>query len=398
MHTKITDSIYSVGILNPNLRIFDIVMKTDYGTSYNSYIVKGSEKTALIDCNHKTYFKQYIENIKEICPLEEIDYIVLNHNEPDHSGTLGELLALMPQVQVVASKVGALYIKNIANRDDIQFIIAKDNDEISLGDKMLKFINAPFLHWPDSMFTWVPEEKTLFTCDFFGCHFCEPSAFDYNIVYGSYYEKALKAYYDAIFGPFGSHVKKGLEKIKELDMEFICTSHGPVLTKRGRWQEVLAKYEEWSAPIKNDKPLIPIFYCTAYGNTGLLAESIRDGILETIDADCEIYDLVDYDMEAMQWKLNTCDAFVIGSPTINKNAVPPIWNLLAGIDMINSMKKSCAVFGSYGWSGEAVPNLCQFLTTLKLNVFEESLKVTFVPSDQDLEKAKELGRAFAQSL
>ena len=370
---KITDGIYSVGIQNPNMRVFDIVMKTESGTTYNSYVVRGSEKTALIETCHEGFFNLYLDNIREVCPLEEIDYIIMNHNEPDHSGSMAKLLDVLR---------------------------VKDGDTIDLGGRVLTFFFAPNLHWPDSMFTWVEDAKTLFTCDFLGCHYCEPYTFDTNIAYPKAYDAALALYYAAIFGPFASFVRKGLEKIQALPEkpEFICTSHGPVLTKEGRMDEVIARYTEWSAPVVNEVPLIPVFYTSAYGNTAKLAEKIREGILEVKpNADCQTYDIIEHDMDKLHALANRCDAFAVGSPTLNRDAVPPVWMLLAGIDAINAAKKPVAVFGSFGWTGEAVGNIQARLMGLKMNVFEDGFKVTFVPSEEDLENAKEFGKAFAQS-
>ena len=397
---KITDGIYSVGIQNPNLRVFDIVMTTESGTTSNSYIVKGSEKTALIETCHEGFFDLYLNNIREVCPLEQIDYIVMNHNEPDHSGAMAKLLELMPNAKLVSSIAGANYLKNITNRCDLEVHKVKDGEELDLGGKTLTFISAPNLHWPDSMFTYVKEDNVLFTCDFLGCHYCEPYTFDKNIAYPKAYDAALALYYAAIFGPFASFVRKGLEKIQALPQkpEFICTSHGPVLTKEGRMDEVIARYTEWSAPVVNEVPLIPVFYTSAYGNTAKLAEKIREGILEAKpDADCQIYDIIEHDMGQLHALVNRCNAFAVGSPTLNRDAVPPVWMLLAGIDAINAAKKPVAVFGSYGWTGEAVGNIQNRLMGLKMNVFEDGFKVTFVPSQEDLENAKEFGKSFAQS-
>ena len=249
------------------------------------------------------------------------------------------------------------------------------------------------------MFTWCPEEKTLFPCDMFGSHYCEPYVFDYNTVYPDKYEIAFKGYYDAIFGPFKPYVISGLDKIKDLDIQRICTSHGPVITKQGRLDYVMEQYRIWSTPVPKETRQIPLFYCSAYGNTGLIAHAIRDGIREALpEADCETYDLNKHELGDMAALLNSADAFCVGSPTLNADAVAPIWMLLAHVDAINSKKKPVLVFGSYGWSGEAVPNLTARLNGLKMNVFGEGLKITFVPSEEDLAAAKELGRQFAQSL
>lgn len=393
---KITDSVYFVGVFNPNLRVFDIVMRTGFGTSYNSYIVKGN-KIALIETCHDTFFDTYIENIKKVCDLEKIYYIVLNHTEPDHSGSLAQLLKFIPNAKIVCSKAASIYLKNITNMH-LDFLIVKDNDELDLGDKKLKFINAPFLHWPDSMFTYLKSEKVLFTCDFFGTHYCEPYVFDYKIKYADDYELALKNYYDAIFGPFRNYVIDGLRKISDLQIDFACTSHGPILTE-SKLDFVIEKYKEWSRIFENHVKTIPIFYCSAYGNTFKLAEKIKEGILSRInDADVVIYNIIDYDLSFLHTKLNQSDAFLIGSPTINRDTVPPVWNLLSGLDAINNQKKFAGVFGSFGWSGEAINFIADRLKSLKLNVFGDGFKINFVPSENDLDNAKQFGYSFAENM
>lgn len=396
---KITDSIYSVGILNPNMRIFDIVMTTEYGTSYNSFLVKGTEKNVLIETCHKTFFKHYLNNISEVIDPADIDYIVLNHNEPDHSGGLAQLLEYTPNATIIASQAGSIYLKNITNRADLKMQVAKNGDLLDIGGRTLRFINAPFLHWPDSMFTWVEEEKTLFSCDFLGTHYCEPYLFDYNLAYPEKFKVAFKGYYDAIFAPFKPYVLAGLEKIKDLPIEFVCNSHGPIITKGCMLDYVQEKYREWSQPVKNEKLTIPIFYTTAYGNTGRIADAIRQGILESRpDADVTTYDMIEHDINGLSELLNHSNAFALGSPTINGDAVPPAWILLSHVDAINNRKKPVLVFGSYGWSGEAVPNLSARLSGLKMSLFGEGLKVCFIPSEEDLKKACELGKAFGETL
>lgn len=395
--TKITDNLYSVGILNPAMRIFDVIMKTDYGTSYNSYILKGENKTALIEVSHADFFESYLDNIKEVCDPSDIDYIVLNHCEPDHSGALAELLKHC-NPKIVCTRAGSNFLKNIANRE-LDFMIVNDGDTIDLGGAELKFIPAAFLHWPDSMFTYCESEKVLFSCDMFGCHYCEPYMLDKFVAYDNSYDIALKGYYDAIFGPFKPHVIAGMKKIEGLEFDTICPSHGPILTKGGKLNSVLKKYKEWSAPAPKDKKTIPVFYCSAYGNTGRAACAICRGILKaSSEIESKIYDINDYDMSELAGIINSSDAFAIGSPTINSDAVAPVWNLISTIDVINNRKKKALVFGSYGWSGEAIPNLISRLKGIKNDVFGNGFKFTFVPTDEDLASAEELGEEFAKAV
>lgn len=396
---QITDAISTVGILNPIMRIFDVVMRTDYGTTYNSYIVRGKDKTALIETCHLTYFDQYLENIRAVCPPEEIDYIILNHCEPDHTGVMARLTELCPHAEILVSQAGSLYIRHITNNPDLPVRVVKDGETLDLGGHTLQFRMAPFLHWPDSMFTWCAEDKTLFSCDFFGSHYCEPHVFDTAIKYPAKYRDALKGYYDAIFGPFKPYVLKGIEKINDLDISFICTSHGPVLTKEGLIGDVIEQYRQWSQSVQKTGRDIPVFFCSAYGNTSLLAEAIAAGIRETLpDARVTVYDINDHDMAYLQAQLNESDAFAIGSPTINSDAVPPVWHLLSGVDAINNKKKPALVFGSFGWSGEAIPGIIARLKGLRMAVFEDGYKINFVPVQADLDEATALGRRFAESL
>ena len=394
---KITDKIYSVGVQNPDLRVFDIVMATKYGTSYNSFIVKGDE-VALIEASHADFKGEYEKNIREVVDPAKIKYIILNHTEPDHSGALKDLLKLCPEATVLATAVALNYLKNIVN-EPFNSRPVKDGETLDLGGVTLTFAPSPLLHWPDSMFTYCPEEKVLFSCDVFGSHYSSRSMLDKDIDNIDGYKEAFKGYYDAIFGPFKPFVVAGMAKIAKFAFKTVCPSHGPVLTKEGQLPYVLDSYRTWSKATKNAVKTVPVFYCSAYGCTAKLAKAIADGVKEVIpDADCETYNLIDNDIADMRAKMNSADAFAVGSPTLNADAVPPVWDLLAGVDAINCRKKPVAVFGSFGWSGEAVPNLIARLTGLKTAVVGEGLKVCFVPTDADLDAAKEYGRQLAAAI
>ena len=396
--TKLQEGLYAVGVLNPNMRIFDVVMETQWGTSYNAYLVQGKEKTALIEVCHKDFFDQFLSNIRQVTDPSAIDYIILNHCEPDHSGALAALLELCPQAQIVVSKGGSLYLKNITNRADLPFMIAKDQDVLNLGGLELRFIAAPFLHWPDSMFTYWQQEKIAFTCDFLGAHYCEPYLWDRYIAYPKSYRQAFEYYYQGIFGPFKPYVLAGLEKLAALELTTVCPSHGPVLTRQGYLEEAMACYHTWSLPDENQKPELAVFYCSAYGNTAQLGQAIAKGAKSQLPAwEVNCYDLNEQNLAEMSRRLNQAKAIAIGSPTINGDAVAPVWQLLSHVDAVNNKKKPALVFGSYGWSGEAVPNLTARLQGLKMALFGDGLKVTFVPSAADLVNAEALGAEFAKS-
>ena len=396
---KIKDGIYSVGVLNPCLRIFDIIMKTEFGTSYNAYLLTG-EKNVLIETVHARFFDEYIENVKSIIPLDQIDYIIMNHNEPDHSGALERLLALATKAEILTSPAGRIYLPLITNNPNMKMRAVADGEKLELGGgRTLEFIHAPFLHWPDSMFTYLKSEKTVFTCDFLGAHFCEPTMSDLKIQYTGFYEQAFAEYFDAIFGPFKPYVLSGLSKLDGLDAETVCTSHGPVLHKGGFLEEARLRYEKWSTRNVRQHKDIPIFYCSAYGNTGLLAKKIAEGVKSVItDACVDLYDLTAVEPCALAGRLNDSDAFLLGTPTINKDALAPVWLLVNSIDAISSKGKHVSAFGSYGWSGEGVPAVLARLKALNMNVFEEGYSCRFVPSETELNAAYEFGARYAEAL
>lgn len=396
---KIKDGIYSVGVLNPTLRIFDVIMKTEFGTSYNAYLLTG-EKNVLIETVHVKYFDEYIDNIQTIIDPAKIDFIVMNHNEPDHSGSLSRLLELAPQAQVLTTPAGKIFLPLITNMPMPSLRAVQDGEIIDIGGgRSLKFIYAPFLHWPDSMFTWLESDKVVFTCDFLGTHFCEPTMMDSRIQTMALYETTFIEYYEAIFSPFKSYVLNGLSKLNDLDVEVACTSHGPILHKAAFYEEAKRRYEKWSTVEARTNKLIPIFYCSAYGNTTALANKIAEGIKSVLkEAAVDLYDLTATEPCGLAGMMNDADAFLFGTPTINKDALPVVWQLINSIEAINSKGKHVSAFGSYGWSGEGIPAVIARLKGLNMDVFEEGYKCRFVPSEVELQAAYDFGARFAEAI
>lgn len=388
---KITDGVYSIGVLNPSLRVFDIIMETKYGTTYNAYLVCGSEKCALIETVHAKYFDEYIENISALTDISKIDYLILNHTEPDHTGSVERLLQINPNITVIATAAGIKYVGSISN-SDLKTHTVKQDDTLELGEKTLKFIPVPFLHWPDSMFTYIEEDKVLFSCDMFGAHYCEPRTFDSLIADKEAYDDALSYYYTAIFSPFKPHVLAGIEKTDGLEKDFICTSHGPVLTK-ATMENVIEKYKLWSAPVQKEKKSAAILYVSAYGYTRMLAQKAY-GVAAELGFETQRRDIIKHDAAEISWLANESDILMFGSPTINRDAPKPVWDTISSIDAVNCAKKSALVFGSYGWSGEAVNALKSRLEELRFNVFKDGFKVNFKPSKQGMCEFEEYVREF----
>lgn len=394
---EVKKDIYWVGALDPDLRVFDIIMYTPYGTSYNSYVVKGSNKTAVFETVKENFFDQYIERLKSInVDVENIDYIVVNHTEPDHAGSAARLLELSKNAKVVGSAAAVKFLGGIVNRS-FNSIIVNDGDTLSLGNKTLKFISAPFLHWPDSIYTFVPEDKLLITCDSFGSHYCNPEIFNDLNQNDSDYMDAAKYYFDCIMGPFKPYVLKAVNKIKNLDIDTICPGHGPVL--RQDPFKVVKLYEKWSSPkpSSDGENKVIICYVSAYGFTEILAYKIAEGIKSAGKFSVEVFNVTENDKNEILEKIHGANGVLFGSPTINGDALKPIYELLIEMNPLVDGKKAAAAFGSYGWSGEAVPNIEGRLKQLRMDILP-GLKVNFKPSEKELASAFNFGESFAKKI
>ncbi len=395
---EIKKDIYWVGALDPNLRIFDIIMYTPYGTTYNSYIVKGSEKTAIFETVKEKFFDEFVERLNSLnVDIKNIDYIILDHTEPDHAGSVAKLLDLSPNAKLVGSAAALRFMKAIANRD-FQSITVNHGDTLSLGNKTLKFISAPFLHWPDSIYTYVEEDNTLITCDSFGSHYCNENVFnDLNESQEKYME-ALKYYFNAIMGPFKPYVLAAIDKISNLQIDLICPGHGPVL--RDNPSKIVKLYKEWSTTPENStiEPYVVIPYVSAYGYTESLANKISEGIKSVGNFKVNMYDVIHHDMNEIIENIDIADGVLFGSPTINSDALKPIMDILVSLNPIVHGKKTAAAFGSYGWSGEAVGNIEDRLKELRMDILSPGLRVNFKPSEDELISAYSFGQSFAEKI
>lgn len=390
---KVTDKIYAVGVQNPDLRVFDVIMKTNWGTSYNSYLVRGSSKTALIDAVKDAFGEEQLSRIKDVCDPAGIDYIICNHTEPDHSGSLARLLDIAPGAKVVCSRPASIFLKDIVNRE-IDFIIAEDGMEIDLGDLTLRFISAPFLHWPDSIFTYVKEEEFLSTGDVFGFHFSAENIFDDLTPLTGEMVESQKYYYDVIMSPFAPYVLKAADKIKDLKIKLIGPSHGPVL-RSDPW-EAVRRYKEWAQPVVNDPKKVFIGYVSCYGYTKQLAQKIYEAA-QAAGLSVELADISDIGAQAAAERIHSADAFAIGSPTLNRDALKPAWDVLTSLCPMIVKGKKAVVFGSFGWSGEASKYMDQRLKNLEVNVVAAAT-AKLKPNDKELDAAKEAGRLLAESI
>ena len=387
---QLKEGVWSVGVLNPALRVFDIVMEAKYGTSYNAYLVTG-EKNVLIETVHAEYFQEYVDNITSVIPLEQIDYLIMNHNEPDHSGSVAMLMERCPNLKIFATAAGKKHMEDVANRA-LPIQIVKAGDTLDLGDgKVLEFIPAPMLHWADSMFTWDPADKVAFTCDFLGCHFCEPTMLDKNMHDIAAYEGEFYNYYGGIFSPFKPFVLKGLSLLPA-EAEMVCPSHGPVLVERLQWAK--DEYRRLSTVAPKAVKDAAVIYASAYGCTKALAEAAAEALkADGLNVTC--LDLVTAGLPACVAAANEADVLLVGAPTINRDAPKGIWDVVTSIDAINVKGKAAGAFGSFGWSGEAPGMLHTRLGQLKYAIPEAPFRVTFTPTDDDKNAMADYARSVA---
>jgi len=388
----VRDGIYWVGSLDRDIKVFDIIMRTEYGTTYNAYILKGAEKNVLVEVSKDAFFGEFFERLLSVIDPADIDYIVLNHSEPDHSGSLKQLLPHCPKAVVVATGTALRFLKEIVNEEFASRPI-KEGDQIDIGGKTLRFIMAPFLHWPDTMFTYVPEDKALFTCDAFGCHYCDDRVFN-DLIDGDFLD-AYKYYFDNIMGPFKKNVLDALGKIKGLPIETICTGHGPVIRRDP--QKYIEMYRAWASPAPKSNKTVVVAYVSAYGYTKRMALSIAAGV-KSAGADVALYDFVAADANEAMRAIQEADGVLLGSPTLVGDALPPIANILTQLNPYYNKGKAMGAFGSYGWSGEAVPNLEARIKELRLPMPVPGLKINMCPTDAQLKECEAFGRKFAEAL
>ncbi|MFO7369104.1 MAG: FprA family A-type flavoprotein [Bacteroidales bacterium] len=392
---KVTEDVSWIGILDRDIVTFDIVMETREGTTYNSYFINATKK-AVIDTAKAGFRDAYLEKLGAVTDPASIEFIVLNHTEPDHSGCVKYLLDLAPKAVVYGSRPAITYLQDMINRP-FNFVYVKDGDTLDLGNKTLRFISAPNLHWPDSIYTYLEEDKLLFTCDSFGAHFCRDAMFD-DLV--GDYQESFKYYFDVILKPFSSFMLKAIEKIRPLEINAVCPGHGPIL--RTTWKEKLALSEKYAEQYIADSLCLDnsilITYVSAYGYTRQMAEAISLGIREVVDYKIHIVDIENMLLGELEELIVRSKSFLIGSPTINQNTLLPVYRMFALINPLRDRGKKAAAFGSYGWSGEAVKIIENQLKSLKLNVVMEGMSSKFSPGEQKHEQMIGFGKTFAKHL
>lgn len=392
---EIKPNIYYCGVQNPQLRVFDIIMKTPYGTSYNAYIVKGDKDAALIETVKDSYWEEYEAKVNEIMPIKDIKYLIVNHTEPDHSGSIENLLEINPDITIIGTSSALQFLNYIVNKPFNKQIVKK-GDSIDLGNRELQFYPMPNLHWPDSVFTLDVQENALFTCDSFGAHFSYEPVLLSKMENKDELYKAQKDYFVNILSPFADpFLINGTNFAKEINPEIICTGHGPVLDIG--IDEIFKKYTDWCKKPKHDKKQVVIAYVSAYGYTKTLAEQIYNRLTKQEGISVRLFEVTEDNKDEIVSAILASDAFLLGTPTIVGDALAPIAEITFALHPAMVKGKVASAFGSYGWSGEGVPNIMARFEQLRVKTVE-GFRVRFKPSEESLKKADEFADRFAAAL
>ncbi len=395
MEFIVKNNIQWVGKIDWELRKFHgDEYSTHRGSSYNSYLIQ-EEKTALIDTVWGPFAKEYVENLQKVIDLKKIDFIIACHSENDHSGALPELMKHIPDTPIYCTKNGARILKGLYHQD-WNFQIVKTGDKLSLGNKDLTFIEAPMLHWPDSMFTYLSSDAVLFSNDAFGQHYASEVMFNDRVDQAELFQECIK-YYANILTPFSSLV---IKKIKEvlgfnLPLDMICTSHGIIW--RDNPAQIIEKYLEWADNYQENQ--ITILYDTMWDSTRIMAEEIAAGIKERDDqVTVKLFNLAKADKNDAITEVFKSKAILMGSSTINNGILVHVAALLEEIKGLKFKKKKAGAFGSYGWSGEAVKIMLERLDNSGFDIIDQGLRIIWAPDEESKLACRAYGKTFVEGL
>lgn len=372
---EIKNNIFYCGLNHRERRLFDELIPLPIGTTYNSYYVKGSEKNAIIDTMYPPKSDEYLQKLDD-AGVTKIDYIVANHGEQDHSGTLPKLVKKFPEARILTNPKCKEIIQSMLHIEDEKFQVVTDGEEISLGDKTLKFIFAPWVHWPDTMFTYIPEDKIIFTCDFLGSH----SPFE-NLYAEETCEvlKAAKRYYAEIMMPFRNFCRKYVQLLKSMDLDMILTSHGPIY-KNPKF--ILDAYEEWTTDECKNEVVIP--YVSMYGSTKEMVDYMCEKLSEK-GITTKPFNVVEEDLGELAMELVEACTVVFGSSMVLAGPHPAAVSAAYLAGLLRPKMKFVSFIGSYGWGGMLVEKLEQFLSGIKAEKLEPVI-IKGKPQKEDFEK------------
>jgi len=369
---QLRPNIYVVGAIDWDRRLFDELIPLPDGTSYNAYLITGSEKTALLDTVDPTKTTVLIDNLVKV-GTDRIDYVIAHHAEQDHSGSIPDILMLYPGAKVVTNPKCRDMLVDLLNINEDKFIAIDDGQTLSLGDKTLQFVYIPWVHWPETMGTYLQEEKIFFPCDFFGSHLATSSLFveDEGIVY-----EAAKRYYAEIMMPFRTAIKKNLEKIKDLEIDMVAPSHGPVYDNP---EFIIDAYKDWASDtVKNE---VVVAYVSMHGSTAKMVSYFVEALIKR-DITVRQFELTTVDIGKLAMALVDAATIVIGSPTVLIGPHPCAAYATFLANALRPKTKFASIIGSFGWGGKMVEQLTGMMPNLKAEILEPVITKGY-PKDDD---------------
>jgi len=382
---EIKPGIYWVGAIDWDRRLFDSLIPLPDGTSYNSYLIKGTEKTVLIDTVDPTMQDVLINNLNQL-GVDNIDYVVANHAEQDHSGAIPQMLEKYPEAKVVCTPRCKGMLIDLFMIPEAKFITVNDKETISLGDRTLEFIHAPWVHWPETMLTYLREDKILFPCDFFGSHLATTDL--YVTDEGQVYE-AAKRYYAEIMMPFRTHIQKNLEKIKDYEIDIIAPSHGPMYDNP---EFIMKAYHSWA--FDEPKNIVVLPYISMHDSTRKMVEYLV-GALAQRGVTVKQFDLAVTDIGKLAMALVDAATVVIGTPTVLAGPHPNVAYAAILANALRPNLKFISIIGSYSWGGKAVEQLAEMIPNLKVEILEPVLSKG-LPKEADFKALDNLATTIAE--
>lgn len=372
MIKNMREGVHSLRAVDWDRKLFDELIPLPDGTTYNAYLVEGTEKTALIDAVFTPKSDELIEDLEKL-NIKKIDYIISNHSEGDHSGTIPKLLELYPNAMVVTNKTCKTLLEEMLLISEDKFIVISDRETLSLGGRTLEFIIAPWVHWPDTMFTYLKEDKILFTCDFFGSHLAVNELYmsDVDAIY-----RAAKRYYAEIMMPFRKLIRNHLKKVRELDIEIIAPSHGPVYDKP---DFIIDTYDEWASDAS--KNVVVIAYISMYGSTERMVYYLMDSLVKK-GIQVVPFNLTETDIGELALLLVDAATLVVGSPVVLTGPHPNVATAAYLANLLRPKLKYASIIGSYGWGGNMAEQIKGLIPNLKVELIEPVI-VRGYPKEDD---------------
>lgn len=380
---NITDRVYWVGAVDWDRRLFDSLIPLPDGTTYNAYLIEGSEKTALLDTVDPPMVEAFM---KELDAIPRIDYIISHHAEQDHSGSIPQVLKKYPGAKVVSTPKAKAMLIDLLRIPDDAFITVTDGERISLGDRTLKFIHTPWVHWPETMSTYLEEKHILFSCDFYGSHIAGSDIFvsdDGRVL------EAAKRYFAEIMMPFRSIIEKNMEKLKDFDIEMIAPSHGQIYSRPSL---IMDAYRDWVLAPPRNKVVLP--YVSMHESTKLMVHRLTSGLVKA-GVQVELFNLTVTDIGKLAMALVDAATIVVGTPTVLAGPHPLAAYATFLANALKPKARFLSIIGSYGWGGKTVEILAGMIPNLKVEILEPVL-CKGIPSEGDLRTLDQLAETIAQ--